>query len=422
MAIQQNFPDEGPTLNLNFAGSRTLDPRITFTRTSSATHMGPDGLIKIAAANSPRFDHSYNSATGEIESLGLFVEEARTNYNLNSENTSLGFSGFTNCTISTASTISPTGTQTGDLIVTTSSGSQTDIRVNRTSINGQTTNTFSIFLKYSGTNQFQLLTLRDRDVAVNGVSVEFNILSGTISIPAVNGGTTSGATATIVPYPNGWYRCSISGLVGGTVGVTCITSTRTISGVNASDAGTGCYVWGSQLEAGAFPTSYIPTTASTVTRTADGVSMRDGNFSSWYNPNEGAFFAKARTISSSGTMGIFRAVNSLNTLYRMRISYSGSALNLLIVNLTTQVNINAVFVDVNTNNKVAGSYAVDNFAISANGLAPVISTSGTLPSGIDLLQIGQDGAAATTILNGTISQLTYYPTRLPNNILQTLTR
>ena len=59
MAISQLYPAEGPTLNLNFAGSRTLDPRITFTRTSSGTYMGRDGLVKYAGPDEPRFDHRY---------------------------------------------------------------------------------------------------------------------------------------------------------------------------------------------------------------------------------------------------------------------------------------------------------------------------------------------------------------------------
>ena len=69
MSISQNFPEEGPTLNLNFAGSRTLDPRITFTRTQTtsngSTYMGRDGLIKYAGPDEPRFDHRY--VNGEIE-------------------------------------------------------------------------------------------------------------------------------------------------------------------------------------------------------------------------------------------------------------------------------------------------------------------------------------------------------------------
>ena len=75
MSISQLYPAEGPTLNLNFAGSRTLDPRITFTRTQTtsngSTYMGRDGLIKYAGPDEPRFDHRYVS--GDIESLGLLM-------------------------------------------------------------------------------------------------------------------------------------------------------------------------------------------------------------------------------------------------------------------------------------------------------------------------------------------------------------
>ena len=62
MSISQNFPAISPTLNLNFARSKKLDPRITFTRTSSATRTNAQGLIEVVSANTPRFDHSYNSS------------------------------------------------------------------------------------------------------------------------------------------------------------------------------------------------------------------------------------------------------------------------------------------------------------------------------------------------------------------------
>jgi hypothetical protein len=57
------------SLDLQFARTKTLDPRITFTRASSGTFVGSDGLIKTATTNEPRFDH--NPTTGE--SLGLLV-------------------------------------------------------------------------------------------------------------------------------------------------------------------------------------------------------------------------------------------------------------------------------------------------------------------------------------------------------------
>jgi len=75
MAISQNFPSTRPSLNLNFARSQKLDPRITFTRTSSATRVNSDGLIEVVPANSPRFD--FDPVTGEC--LGLLIEEQRTN-------------------------------------------------------------------------------------------------------------------------------------------------------------------------------------------------------------------------------------------------------------------------------------------------------------------------------------------------------
>lgn len=69
-----------PTLDLNFALTKSLDPRITFTRASSGSYFDANGNIQIASTNTPRFDH--NPVTGE--SLGLLIEEQRTNLLLNS--------------------------------------------------------------------------------------------------------------------------------------------------------------------------------------------------------------------------------------------------------------------------------------------------------------------------------------------------
>jgi len=81
MSIKANYPDIRPTLNLDFANTKRLDPRITFTRTTTGTYVGSDGLIKTAAIDEARFDH--DPATGE--SLGLLIEESRTNLDTNSE-------------------------------------------------------------------------------------------------------------------------------------------------------------------------------------------------------------------------------------------------------------------------------------------------------------------------------------------------
>lgn len=75
MSVRNLYPQQRPTLNLNFAQSKILDPRITFTRTSTATYVDEDGFIKTADSDVARFDH--DPVTGE--SLGLLIEELRTN-------------------------------------------------------------------------------------------------------------------------------------------------------------------------------------------------------------------------------------------------------------------------------------------------------------------------------------------------------
>ena len=73
--VTADYPTIKPSLNLNFARSRSLDPRITFTRASTATYVGRDGLIKTAGEDEARFDHDPDT----LESLGLLLEESRTN-------------------------------------------------------------------------------------------------------------------------------------------------------------------------------------------------------------------------------------------------------------------------------------------------------------------------------------------------------
>jgi hypothetical protein len=171
MSIKRFFPEIRPTLDLNFAATKRLDPRIAFTRTSTGTFVGSNGLIQTAVSGAPRFDH--NPATGE--SLGLLVEEARTNLLLNS---------------ATLSTQSATVTAT------------------------------STTLSFYGTGT----------VTLTGVST---------AGPLVGTGASNRVSLTFTP--------------------TAGSLTLTVSGS----------VTNAQVEAGSFPTSYIPTTTATVTRAAD---------------------------------------------------------------------------------------------------------------------------------------------------------
>ena len=73
--VTQEYPSIRPTLDLNFAATKTLDRRITFTRDGVGTYIDDMGIIKYASNNTPRFDHDPTTR----ESLGLLIENSETN-------------------------------------------------------------------------------------------------------------------------------------------------------------------------------------------------------------------------------------------------------------------------------------------------------------------------------------------------------
>jgi hypothetical protein len=418
MSISQNFPSTRPSLNLNFARSQKLDPRITFTRSSTATYTGGDGLIKIAATNTPRFD--FNATTGDC--LGLLIEESRSNLVTYSDYSS--GNSLANVTLSTNATTAPDGTNTA-ISMTGSVGTSVKYMYKGYSTTTTGTYTTSVFAKYNG-EQYILLRVND-NAGVNDGQQRFDILNGIKDGNVANGGTATGASSTITAYPNGWYRLSVTVtfnsaltlLQGAAVYLTGYTTTSSTNSV---------YLWAPQLEAGAFATSYIPTVASTVTRTADNASMTGTNFSSWYNSSEGTLLVD----SSRFALG---AVNAQYIICEGGVNVSN---NDNIIQLGTQFNANnmqflvnaggvnqvaIVEASVTSKSRYISSYKVNDFAYTKNGATPTLDTSGTVPTGITQFNIGSRPAFGNIgQLNGTISQLIYYPVRLSNSQLQTLTK
>jgi hypothetical protein len=424
MSISQNFPEEGPTLNLNFAGSRTLDPRITFTRTQTtsngSTYMGRDGLIKYAGPDEPRFDHRY--VNGEIESLGLLIESVRENIVKESENFTIA-SGFWSevgdgVTVTTDQAIAPDGTQTADHIgikTSTNGGKGIQSNVLNPSIASQAY-TVSIFLK-AAEHSFVRVQFEGGG---NTDGINVNLQNG--SLISLQGTPDS---YSIIPYPNNWYRI----VVNNTATTTNASALRWFfvdsDGIANFEGtvGNGVYAWGGQFEAGAFPTSYIPTESSKKIRTADNASMVGENFSSWYNQSEGTVFINSYGINPSGT---FYSIEQGNQSVSNSILL-GTTPNNLTFRVRGPSNTTQALFELsnagtfNIFKKYIGTYKLDSFNAAVNGVLSSDDTSGTPPSPQDNLKIGYNGSPNTNI-NGHIAQLTYYPTRLTNTQLQTLTK
>ena len=389
-------------LDLRFALQKTLDPRVTFTRASTGTYVGADGLIKSATTNEARFDH--NPTTGE--SLGLLVEEARTNLSQQSEDFSNVYWTKTDCTITTNDTTAPDNTLTADLW-TNAPG--LGGAINNTITKDATARTYTASMWVKGTVSVFTFTL-DFGGTANRGRVQFNLATNTV-IGTTNTGNFTGTSGLITAYPNGWARLTM----------TTTTSTGTTIRFRPffGTGGESVHIWGAQVEEGAFPTSYIPTTTATATRAADVASITGSNFSSWYNQTQGTVFANYAERAFSVAHQVASASNGTNN---ERIGLSINSSN------TLDVNVISGGSDTFAGNaptltaqeyRIGFGYRADNSGVSANGSAITVDSAVTLPT-VSQLDVGAR-PGSSQILNSTIKRLTYWPVRLPDPTLQSIT-
>ena len=380
----------------------------TATTTQSITNYIPQLLT--AASGVARFDN--NPTT--FESLGLLIEEGRTNLVTYSEQFDNAAWTKGAATITANTIVAPDGTLIGDKMVE-DTANNTHLVQQAPSYTSGTAYTYSVFAKAAERTFLQL-----RVSASSQFSASFNLSTGVASQLA------SGTTAAITSVGNGWYRCSITFTATATavgasrIGLLSNETTQNYTG----DGYSGIYIWGAQLEAGAFATSYIPTVASQVTRAADAASMTGTNFSSWYNVAEGTLYAEGKSVDSiSGTTARrYAEVNDGSTSNIMSIEFRTTTQSRFTVTVsdTSQATVTSGGT-INQFSKIAGSYAVNNFAFCANGALGTSDTSGTVPI-VTQLNIGSrsDNSAASTI-NGTIKKIAYYPLAATPAQLQGLT-
>jgi hypothetical protein len=196
----------------------------------------------------------------------------------------------------------------------------------------------------------------------------------------------------------------------------------------AGDGTSGVYIWGAQLEVGAFPTSYIPTVASTVLRNFDIATMTSTNFSDWYNQSEGGFICSCvpSGVVNDRFPNVFAVSDGTNSdSIRMFFTSQFTANSfLIVVGNVNQASLNMGSPTNNTPYTFCSTYKLNNFASAKNGEAVITDTSGSLPTANNRLQIGRDGAssAVSNPFNGTISKFFYYPQQLTNSEVQAFSK
>jgi hypothetical protein len=172
-----------------------------------------------------------------------------------------------------------------------------------------------------------------------------------------------------------------------------------------------------QIEAGSFPTSYIPTSGTTVTRAADIASIPTSAFG--YNQLQGTIVVEASPPATNVNLGVASLDNGTNN-ERIQVfaESTGDVRAQLVDGGVLQAAIDTGTTQANQFFKSAAGVKENNSAHSVNGGSVVADTSCTIPT-VSTLRLGS--LVGANYLSGHIKSIQYYPRRLSNAQLQELT-
>ena len=411
-----------PSLLLDFTSNQMLDPRITFTRSSTATYYDQLGVLSTAAIDAPRFD--YNPTT--LAPLGLLIEEQQTNLLTYSEQFNAAAWTKSRVTITADAIVSPDGTMDADKMTDdTGTGSHTVRNATSVTITSGTTLTASVFAK-AAEGAYVIVGIGDGGGS-NISRATFNLSTKEITNLTTPAANVSAPIPVITSVGNGWYRCTV------TATVTGVTAAQQwiFKGANSNGSATytgdgtsGIYIYGAQLEAGAFATSYIPTVASQVTRAADAAVMTGTNFSSWYNATEGTLLVEFawEGLRSVAGQRIMILDDGTNTTYWGLLATGGNGMqNPVVISGTTEATNStpSTVYTASTPYKQAVALALNNSVGAINRTAGTTDTTVGVPSGLTTARFA--ATSTGTVSNIWFRKIAYYPRRLTNNELQGIT-
>jgi hypothetical protein len=344
----------------------------------------------------------------------LLLEPQRTNLQTNSENgTGANWGNALRVNVTANQVASPDGYVNADSIADTAVNGTHWFETSFSATSG-TAYTLSLFAKANTLSQVTIYGFTD-NVVFSGQQAIFNVSNGTVV------SNTGGGTTNVVNYGNGWYRVSLTLTAGATAtGYFGFGLAKNGSSSYTGD-GSSLYMWGIQLESGAYATSYIPTLGASVTRVAD-VASKTG-ISSLIGQTEGTLFGEFTFTGVTPLMHMFASVagSYANAVYVQ--TYSSTGISLQVWNgAVNQVGINKSGLTVGQNIKFAAAYKNNDFVFYVNGLQAGASSSGTVPSGLSQLEVGgYNEGGSPFIWSSSMKQALLFKTRLTNSQLAELT-
>ena len=394
-----SFSDNGGSIYIQDAQlNQGLIAQEVITTTTAAVYGG-------ITDNTPRLDYTDSSCPA------LLLEPQRTNKCPNSE---LYGTSFINTSVTRNAVSAPSGyIEAGRLLDNNSLGEHL-LGHNFSSFASGETHSISCFFKADATGGRAVI----RYYGGSWVYAVYNLDSGEVEVE--NGGIT----ADIVPYANGWYRCILTHTT--TLNYApMVTQIGIANGNNdffyQGASNLGLYFYGYQAETGSYPTSYIPTYGSSVSRVVE-TCFKTG-VSDLIGQTEGVLYCE-----------FINKIDNDGGIYNMLLTISDSANDYAFIskrnptgidiNLGTNANIyitSGIFNTDGATYKVAAAYKNNDFVVYVNGVQIWSDTSGTIAfSNADKLSLGSY-YTQTLNFNSGIKQALLFKTRLSNEELATLT-
>ena len=383
-----------------------------FTRGSSATRINSQGLIETVASgvsrlNYPLIDGVVNGCPSHL------LEPSKQNTLSYSQDFFDSYWTKSGSSVNSNQETSPDGTLNADkLIENIDTVEHFLIRSIAIPIGNYT---WSIFAKSAERKYIVLRTNADGGAYKNAC---FDVELGVVVYDGLQN-----SEAKIEPFPNGWFR--ISGLSKESSGTTrnyqihvsnsAITDNGAIS--YTGDGTSGLYLYGAQLELG-YKTSYIPTTTSAVTRSAE--TANGSGDASTFNDSEGVLMFEGSALANDGTNRRISISNG-TTSNRLLLSYNSTSneIQSFLANPTVQFNFYHTLSNSIEFNKIAVKYKQNDFALWVNGVKVATDTNGTIANGLNTLNFDEGSGASD--FYGNTKQIQYFDSALTDSELEILT-
>jgi hypothetical protein len=414
---------DGSTISQTYTGDGTSGLYIWGAQLERHSSARPYISTTSAAVYGPRFEYDTSG-----NPIGLLIEEGSTNLLTYSEQfDNVAWNKYRILAFGSGSVanaiVSPDGTQSADLIVESTDTGFHDVE--RNSSNSALTSTISVFAKAK--ERRYVVVCNGGALATLWVSATFDLdPNGNGTVTLTGAGSSSAYVSSKIEYVgDGWYRCSVTGThtLAATVARIAISDTSTRAYGNygipsyAGNGTSGLYIWGAQLEAKPFATSYIPTVASTVARSADVCDISGASFSGFFPAGNLSVVSagdRIANVANSGFYDFYSLADSFTALNH-GLSVGGNEVITIGVSTNEAISLGAASA-VNVSTKIAVSHdQVDLSGSRDGGAVTTVAAEGGFPYTPDRVYIGYR-KDDNKYLNGHISLLKVYDRSLESKL------